>query len=66
MLGSYDETTGLATLLVFVNPLVAWLWIGGIVMAFGTVIVMSPTVQEQRALSAALAVEERGLEPAVR
>ena len=31
-------------------------------MVLGTVIVMSPTAAEQRALAAALAVEERGLE----
>jgi cytochrome c-type biogenesis protein CcmF len=66
VLGSYDGATGLATLQIFVNPLVVWLWIGGIVMALGTVIVMSPTAAERRALAAALAVDERGLEPALR
>jgi cytochrome c-type biogenesis protein CcmF len=66
VLGSYDEASGLATLLVFVNPLVMWLWLGGIVMALGTVIVMSPTAAEKRALAAELEVGERGLEPALR
>ena len=66
VLGSYDDKSGLMTLIVFVNPLVNWLWIGGMVMVLGTVIVMSPTVAEQRALVAALAVEERGLEAALR
>jgi len=66
VLGSYDDKTGLMTLIVFVNPLVNWLWLGGIVMVLGTVIVMSPTAAEQRALAAALAVEERGLEAALR
>ena len=47
MLGSYDEKSGLMTMIVFVNPLVNWLWIGGIVMVLGTVIVMSPTAAEQ-------------------
>jgi cytochrome c-type biogenesis protein CcmF len=64
VLGSYDEKTGLMTLQAFVNPLVSWLWMGAIVMVLGTVIVMSPSPAEQRALAAALAVEERGLEPA--
>ena len=64
VLGSYDEASGLMTMIVFVNPLVNWLWIGGLVMVLGTVIVMSPTAAEQRALAAALAVEERGLEAA--
>jgi cytochrome c biogenesis factor len=27
---------------VLVNPLVIWLWIGGVIMALGTVIVMLP------------------------
>ncbi len=66
VLGSYDESTQLATLIVFVSPLVAWLWIGSIVMAIGTVVAVWPTAAEQRALAAALAVEERGLEPALR
>jgi len=66
VLGSYDEASGLMTMIVFVNPLVNWLWIGGIVMVLGTVIVMSPTAAEQRALAAALAIEERGLEAALR
>jgi cytochrome c biogenesis factor len=54
------------TLIVFVNPLVNWLWLGGLVMMLGTVIVMSPTAAEQRAVVAALAIEERGLEAALR
>jgi cytochrome c-type biogenesis protein CcmF len=66
VLGSYDDKSGLMTLLVFVNPLVNWLWIGGLVVVLGTVIAMSPTAAEQRALAAALAVEERGLEAAFR
>ncbi|MEO6030090.1 MAG: heme lyase CcmF/NrfE family subunit, partial [Candidatus Binatia bacterium] len=66
VLGSYDDASGLMTLIVFVNPLVSWIWIGGLVLVLGTVVVMSPTAAEQRALAAALAVEERGLEAALR
>ena len=61
VLGSWDDASGLMTLQVFINPLVVWLWIGGITMVLGTVIVMAPTAAEQRALAAALAVEDRGL-----
>jgi cytochrome c-type biogenesis protein CcmF len=61
VLGSYDDASGLMTLQIFVNPLVVWIWLGGIVMVLGTVIVMLPTAAEQRALAAALAVEQRGL-----
>jgi cytochrome c-type biogenesis protein CcmF len=66
VLGSWDDASGLMTMIVFVNPLVNWLWVGGLVMVLGTVIVMSPTAAEQRALAAALAVDERGLEAALR
>ena len=59
VLGSYDDKSGLMTLQVYVNPLVVWLWLGGITMVLGTMIVMMPTAAEQRALAAALAVEER-------
>ncbi|MBI3769602.1 MAG: heme lyase CcmF/NrfE family subunit [Deltaproteobacteria bacterium] len=61
VLGSYDDQSGLMTLQVFINPLVVWIWLGGILMVLGTVIVVMPTAAEQRALAAALAVEERGL-----
>ena len=61
VLGSYDEESGLMTLQAFINPLVVWLWLGGIVMVLGTVVSVLPTAAEQRALAAALAVEERGL-----
>ncbi len=66
VLGSYDDKSGMMTMIVFVNPLVNWLWLGGLVIVLGTVIVMSPTAAEQRALAASLAVEERGLEAALR
>jgi cytochrome c biogenesis factor len=33
---------------LFLNPLVAWVWIGGIVMAAGTVIAILPDVRETR------------------
>ncbi len=40
ILASYDKNW--ATFKVLINPLVVWLWIGGGIMAFGTVIVMLP------------------------
>jgi cytochrome c-type biogenesis protein CcmF len=49
VLGSYDPPSGLATIQAYVNPLVAWLWIGGIVMALGTAITMWPSAAERRA-----------------
>ena len=36
------EPSRLATFKVFINPLVAWLWIGGLVMVVGTIIAIWP------------------------
>jgi cytochrome c-type biogenesis protein CcmF len=56
VLGALDPETGLATFQAFLNPLVSWLWIGGVVMVLGTGIVMSPTLAErhERALERSL------------
>jgi cytochrome c-type biogenesis protein CcmF len=51
VLGSYDPPSGLVTLQAFVNPLVSWLWIGGIIMAGGTLVTMWPTAAERRAVA---------------
>jgi cytochrome c-type biogenesis protein CcmF len=51
VLGSYDQPSGLATIQAYVNPLVAWLWIGGFVMAFGTIVTMWPSAAERRAVA---------------
>jgi cytochrome c-type biogenesis protein CcmF len=54
VLGSYDPASGVATIQAYVNPLVAWLWIGGLLMGIGTVITMWPTALERRAPAYAL------------
>jgi cytochrome c-type biogenesis protein CcmF len=48
------DDNGDATFQIFLTPLVFWLWAGGIVMAFGTVIVMWPNVRERAAIAAAV------------
>ena len=53
VLGALDAETGLVTFQGFVNPLVAWLWIGGAVMIFGTGIVLTPTLAERHERSLA-------------
>jgi cytochrome c-type biogenesis protein CcmF len=55
VLGSYDDASGIATILAYINPLVSWLWYGGVVLMLGTGIVMwpSPAEQHARALAAA-------------
>jgi len=64
VLGSYDEPSGLATLQVFVNPLLSWLWIGGIVLVLGTCITMLPNPAERQALALARRSVETGAEVA--
>jgi len=42
ILSNYDNKTEAATISVLINPLVLWMWIGGIVMVAGTLLAMSP------------------------
>jgi cytochrome c-type biogenesis protein CcmF len=53
--GSYDAPSELATFQVFVNPLLSWIWIGGIVLVLGTCITMAPNPAERRAVALARA-----------
>ncbi len=59
VLAGVDDNTGLATFQVFLTPLVFWLWAGGLMMAFGTVIVMWPNVRERAAIAAAVSATAR-------
>ncbi|MEE9138127.1 MAG: heme lyase CcmF/NrfE family subunit [candidate division NC10 bacterium] len=43
ILGSFDRDGGWAVVKVLVNPMVSWIWIGGAIMALGTLIAMWPT-----------------------
>jgi cytochrome c-type biogenesis protein CcmF len=54
ILGSFDRQGGWAVVKVLVNPMVSWIWIGGAIMALGTLIAMLPT----RLLSATGAKEK--------
>ena len=54
VLASIDDTSGLVTFQVFLTPLVFWLWAGGFIVAFGTVIVMWPNVRERAVIAAAV------------
>lgn len=49
VLGSYDQDTRMATILAYLNPLIGFLYWGGVVLALGTVIVMWPTPVPARA-----------------
>jgi cytochrome c-type biogenesis protein CcmF len=60
VLGSYDGDTKMVTILAYVNPLIAFLWMGGIVFAVGAGTVMWPAgvAVRQPAPAAQGAVEE--------
>ncbi len=63
VLASYDVKTGAAIFQVFVNPLVSWMWIGGLVMALGTGICMWPSwAERQVAVGAAAEVGRAAME----
>jgi cytochrome c-type biogenesis protein CcmF len=47
VLGAYDPDTRLVTLLAYVNPLVVWIWLGGLVMAIGTAVAVWPSASER-------------------
>jgi cytochrome c-type biogenesis protein CcmF len=42
---------GSVTFKVFLNPLVQWIWIGGMIFALGTLIVMWPDPLDRRYLA---------------
>ena len=49
VLGSYDEASKMATIQAYINPLVSWLWLGGVVLALGTVVTIVPNRAPARA-----------------
>ena len=53
VLGNYDAPTELVTFQVFVNPLLSWIWIGGLVLIVGTCITMAPNPAERQVFALA-------------
>jgi cytochrome c-type biogenesis protein CcmF len=51
---SYNATSGSATIHVFVNPLVMWIWAGGAIVALGALFAIWPD-RRRAAVEAALA-----------
>jgi cytochrome c-type biogenesis protein CcmF len=51
---AYNPATGSATLRVFVNPLVSWIWVGGAIVALGALFAIWPD-RRRLALEATLA-----------
>jgi cytochrome c-type biogenesis protein CcmF len=60
VLGSYDAETKMATILAYLNPLIGFLYWGGIVLAVGTVVVVwpAPAAAREPAYGASPAREE--------
>ncbi len=56
-----DPTTGAANFRVFVNPLVNFIWIGGLIFVVGAQLSILPDARERRRLLSALALEERAV-----
>lgn len=52
VLAGFDDASATATFQVFLTPLVFWIWLGGFVMALGTVVAMWPNVRERAAIAA--------------
>ena len=44
VMGDVDMETGLATIKVKINPMVTWVWLGTLMLAFGVIICINPTI----------------------
>ncbi len=61
LLGGWEADGSLATFKVFINPLVNWLWLGGVVFILGTLVAAWPNAAEERR---AWSVERSAMAPA--
>ena len=48
ILSDYDKDAGRATVSLLINPLMIWMWIGGIIMTLGTAIALLPESKRGR------------------
>ena len=48
ILADYETSSQMATIGVLINPLVMWIWIGGIIIVIGTLIALSPQIKKQK------------------
>ncbi len=63
VLGSYDDDTKMATVLAYLNPLIGFLYWGGIVLALGTLVVIWPAPRAAREPAYAVSAAEEGAPP---
>lgn len=62
VLAGYDYDKKVATFSAHVNPLVRWLWIGGWVMAAGTLLALIPLTRESKPVTTAAQWNGHGLD----
>jgi cytochrome c-type biogenesis protein CcmF len=65
VLGDWTPDQAAATLLLFVNPMVTWLWFGGIIVVIGTIVTAWPHPQTRRTPAPSLTRVIPRKEPAV-
>jgi cytochrome c-type biogenesis protein CcmF len=58
VLAGQDQDSGKVMIEVFINPLVSWVWIGGLVVFLGTLLAMVPSRVEKELAEARGAAEE--------
>jgi len=56
-----DPATGEASFRVFINPMVNFIWLGGLIAIFGAHVCVLPDSRERKRLAAAMEVEERAV-----
>jgi len=56
-----DPATGQANFRVFVNPLVNFIWIGGLIFIFGAHLCVLPDARERRRIESMIALEEKAV-----
>ncbi len=59
-----DPTTGRANFRIFVNPMVNFLWLGGLILVLGAHLSVLPDRRERKRLETAMILEERAAEAA--
>ena len=64
VLGSYDQETGMATILAYLNPLISFLYWGGLMLVIGTaVVIWPPRAVAREPAYASSAAEEEAVQP---
>jgi len=56
-----DPASGRASFRVFVNPMVNFLWLGGLIFVLGAHLAVLPDRRERKRLEVAMALEERAV-----